>query len=139
MLDLKLPQSLGPGQGGFESVDAAIEVILGFVEDFLGLQNLQDTVLTLQYLLGEEKFGQFLHSDLGLLSLRCEKVSALGRRGLQMFHPLRSWRHFDRLIFNGQWFVARNIYVFPLFVGPRSSSICIWTIQVSLGIRHGPP
>jgi hypothetical protein len=82
MLDLKLPQSLSPGQGGLESVDAAIEVILGFVEDFLGLQNFQDTVLTLQYVLGEEKLGQFLHSDLGLLSLRCEKVSALGRRGL---------------------------------------------------------
>ena len=69
MLDLKLPQSLGTSQGRLESVDAAIEVVLGLIEDFLGLQNLQDTVLTLEDFLGEEKSGQFLHRDLGLLAL----------------------------------------------------------------------
>jgi hypothetical protein len=69
MLDLKLPQSLGPGQGRLETVDTAIEVVLGLIEDFLGLQNLQDTVLTLEDFLSEEESRQFLHRDLGLLAL----------------------------------------------------------------------
>jgi hypothetical protein len=37
MLDLQLPQPFGPGQCGLESIDPAVKIVLGLVEDFLGL------------------------------------------------------------------------------------------------------
>ena len=96
MLDLQLPQFLGPGQGCLESVNAAIEVVLGLVEDLLGLKNIQNTILALQDLLGEKKIGQLRHRYLGLVPLCRQKVSALRWGGFQLFDPLRSRRHFDR-------------------------------------------
>jgi hypothetical protein len=95
MLDLQLPQSLGPGQGRLESVNAAIEVVLRLVKDFLGLQYLQDTILALENLLGKEKVGQLFHRHLGFLPLCRQKVSALRKRRLQFFDPLRSRSHVD--------------------------------------------
>jgi hypothetical protein len=79
MLDLELPQSLGPGQGRLETVDTAIEIVLRLIEDFLGLQNLQDTILTLEDLFCEQEGGQFLYRDLGLLALCDKEVGSLRR------------------------------------------------------------
>lgn len=94
MLDLQLPQLLSPSQSCLEFVDPTIEIVLGLVEDLLGLQDLQDPLLPLQHLPGEEEVRELVHRYLGLVALRLEQIRTRRRGWLQGLHPVWSRRHF---------------------------------------------
>lgn len=90
MLDSELAQSLGPCQRRLNAVNAALEVVLRLVEDLLGLEDLQDSLLALEGLLGEEELGELLDGDVALGALLGEKLVALGTRGLEGLDPVGS-------------------------------------------------
>ena len=64
MLYLQLSQTLCSGQCRLELVDTSIEVVLGLVEHWICLQNLEDGFLTLQGFLCEEEVGEFLDGNI---------------------------------------------------------------------------
>jgi hypothetical protein len=93
VLDLQLSEPLGPGQCGLELVDTAIEVVLRFVEDLLGLEDLQDPLLPLQHLLGEQEIRQLVDGQVRLVPLCLQQVGARGGGRRQGLHPVWSRRH----------------------------------------------
>lgn len=78
VLDGQLAQALRLLQGLLDAVDAAVKVVLGLVEDLLGLHDGEDVLLALEHLLGVEEFGQFGHVEGGGGALCGEEVGALG-------------------------------------------------------------
>ena len=100
VLDLQLLQPLRPRQRSLESLNSASEVILGLVEDLLGLEDVQDLGLPIEDLLSEKEVGKLLNRKIGLVTLLLEEFGSLRARGLEGFHPGRSWSHwiFQRLV-----------------------------------------
>lgn len=95
VLELKLAQSLGPGQRPLESVFSTIVVVARLVKHLLGLQNLQYVGLAVQMFLGEHEIGQLLDVQVRLRPLSLEQVGALWGSWSEVFDPLRSFCHFD--------------------------------------------
>ena len=56
MLDSELAHSLCSSKSGFEPRFSAIEVVLGLVEDFLSLEDIQNPSLPFKNFFGEEEF-----------------------------------------------------------------------------------
>lgn len=77
VLDLQPPQLLCSGQSRLESIYPPIEVVLGLVEDLLGLEDLEESLLTIEDFFCEEEVGQLLDGDLGSVSLGLDELTAL--------------------------------------------------------------
>lgn len=99
VLNLQLPQPLRPRQRSLKSLNPASEVILGLVEDLLGLEDVQYLGLPVQDLLSEKEVGKLLHRNIRLVTLLLEEFRSLRARGLEGFHPGRSWSHW---VFNNR-------------------------------------
>lgn len=93
VLDLQLLQPLRPRQRRLKSLNSAGKVILGLVEDLLSLENVQYLGLPVEDLLSEKEVGKLLNRNIGLITLLLEEFGSLRARGLEGFHPGRSWSH----------------------------------------------
>lgn len=77
VLDGKLLQPLGSRQRRLESIDSASKVVLRLFKDPFRLQHFQDTVLSVQDLLGEDEVAELFDIQSGLVSLLLQQVGAL--------------------------------------------------------------
>ena len=87
MLNGELLESLSPCQCGLNSGRPTSEVVLGLVEDRLGLEDLEDSLISFQDLPGEHKIGQLVDVEVGFSSLLFEELGALGTRGFEGLDP----------------------------------------------------
>lgn len=93
VLDLQLPQPLGPGESRLESIYSSSKVVLRLVEHFLVLQDLEDALFPVNLLLPEHEQGELVNGDVGLGAFFGEQLVALRTGRLKVLDPLWSWRH----------------------------------------------
>jgi hypothetical protein len=93
---LQLPELLGSRQRAREALDAALRVVLGFVENLFGLKDGEYSRPSLQNLFGMEKLRKLPHGDIGLITLPLKQLRTLRPGGLQLLHPIRRRRHVGR-------------------------------------------
>ena len=84
----KLAQTFRPSESGSKSRLSAIEIIPRLVEDWIGLEDLQDLFLPREDFSREEEFRQLLHGNIGPSALLFEKFRALRARRREFLHPL---------------------------------------------------
>lgn len=60
VLDRELSQRLGPSQGSFKPLGPAAEVVLGLVENWITLKNLQNLGSPIEHFVGEQERGKLV-------------------------------------------------------------------------------
>jgi hypothetical protein len=88
-------QALGLGQRPLQPLDATEAVVLGLVEDLLGLEQAQKLLLTVKSLLGVKQFGQLVDINVRLRTLLGEQLGTLRARRLEGLDPVRRRRRHD--------------------------------------------